>query len=265
MEKRKTSNQGLTVQTTSNQSKRNFIFGSRAIIEAIQAGKEIDRLLVQKNLSNDLINELINLAKLHKVPLSRVPREKLRKITSKNHQGAICFIASIHFSSLDNVISQCFEGGKDPFLLVLDRITDVRNFGAIVRTAECAGVDGIVIPAKGSAQISGDAMKTSAGALNLMPICRVENLIRSLKLLKDNGLFLIACTEKAEDLIFETKLDQPCALIFGSEENGISEEAMQLANIKAKIPVRGKIGSLNVSVAAGIAMYEKVRQVSSSV
>lgn len=238
----------------------NMVFGIRAIIETIEAGKEIDKLLIQKGLSNDLIKELIQLAKAHKLPISQVPIEKLNRITRKNHQGAIAFIAAIQYASLDNVISEAYQKGKQPLLLVLDRVTDVRNFGAIARTAECAGVDAIIVPSKGGAAINSDAMKTSAGALNYVPVCREHNLKNTLNYLKDSGIKIVACTEKTDQNIYNVALTDPVAIIMGSEEDGISSEYLKMAHEKGKIPIHGQIDSLNVSVSAALAIYEANRQ-----
>ncbi len=236
------------------------VFGIRAIIETIQAGKEIDKLFIQKGLSNDLIKELIKVARDFNVPVANVPIEKLNRITRKNHQGAIAFISAIHYASLDNVVSRTYQDGREPLILVLDRITDVRNFGAIARTAECAGVDAIVIPSRGSAAINADAMKTSAGALNHIPVCREDNLKITLQYLKDSGMSIIACTEKTDKLIYEVNFKQPAVILMGSEEDGISPEYLKLADLRGKIPMSGKIESLNVSVSAGIAIFEAIRQ-----
>ncbi len=248
------------MERNSPHNKSELLFGIRPIIEAIEAGKEIDKILVQKEQSSPLMNELLQAAFLHKVPVQRVPVEKLNRITKKNHQGAICFMSSIVYASLDNVISDCFQSGTVPMILVLDRITDVRNFGAIARTAECMGVHAIVIPAKGAAQINSDAVKTSAGALNHIPVCREESLIKTLKYLKESGLSVIACTEKAQKTIAEAAYNDPVAIVMGSEEDGISDEIIKKADEIVRIPMVGKIGSLNVSVAAGMILYEAVRQ-----
>ena len=166
----------------------------------------------------------------------------------------------VQYVPLENIIDKCYEEGREPFFLILDRITDVRNFGAIARTVECAGLDGIIIGEKGNAPISADAMKTSAGALNHLPVCRVKDMAKTFHLLKDNGIQVVACTEKADKTLFEMELNSPLAIIMGSEEDGISPELLKAADHLAKIPMKGQISSLNVSVAAGIAIYEAVRQ-----
>ena len=236
------------------------VFGIRAIIETIESGKEIDKLLIQKGLANDLIKQLIKVAKDHNIPFSNVPIEKLNRVTRKNHQGAIAFISSIQYSSLDNVINDTYQKGKEPLLLILDRVTDVRNFGAIARTAECAGVDAIVIPSRGSAAINADAMKTSAGALNYIPVCREDNLKSTLNYLKQSGITIMACTEKASDSLYKADFKKPVAILMGSEEDGISPEYLKLSDVKMFIPMSGKIESLNVSVSAAVAIFEAIRQ-----
>ena len=238
----------------------NAIFGLRPIIEAIQAGKEIDTLFIQKGLKNELFQELWQLVRSHKVNYKHVPVEKLNRLTRKNHQGVFAFISPINFHKTDNVIQDVFERGETPLFLILDRVTDVRNFGAIVRTAECSGVQAVVVPEKGSAAINGDALKTSAGALHNIPICREFNLKATIEYLKNCGLQIIGCTEKTEDMIYQPDFTIPTAIIMGSEEDGISPEYLKLCDHKAKIPMNGTIGSLNVSVSAGVILYEAVRQ-----
>jgi 23S rRNA (guanosine2251-2'-O)-methyltransferase len=240
--------------------KKEMIYGTRAAMEAIRAGRDIENILIQKDVRNDLINDLIDQARKSGVPFSFVPAQKLAGLTGKNHQGVIAVLSSVHFESLENIVHKIFSEGNDPFLLVLDRVTDVRNFGAIVRTAETAGIHAILIPEKGSAPISADAMKTSAGALNFMPVCRTKNLKQTLRELKNSGVKLVACTEKGAEVLYKIDLSGPLALIMGSEEDGISSEIMREADDLAKIPMTGQIHSLNVSVAAGIALYEAVRQ-----
>ena len=188
---------------------KDYIFGTRVVIEAIEAGKEIEKILIQHNASNELQAELIKLIKTHQIPNVRVPLEKLNRITRKNHQGVICFLSPIQYASLDNILDTCFGQGKDPLIVVLDRITDVRNFGAIARTLEVAGADALVIQDKGNAMITGDALKTSAGALNHLPVCRVANLARAIEQIKHCGLRIVACTEKTNNLLYDTDLKGP--------------------------------------------------------
>lgn len=241
-------------------STTDMIYGTRAVMEAIKAGKQIEKILVQSGLNNDLIRELAGVAREHNFPITYVPQEKLNRLSSKNHQGVICMLSAITYASLNDLIDFAYSEGREPFFIILDRITDVRNFGAIARTAECAGVEGIIIGDKGNAPITSDAMKTSAGALNHLPVCREKDLKKTLKFLRDNGIMIVACTEKAEKNIYEIEFNRPVALIMGSEEDGISEELLRESDELAKIPLKGKIGSLNVSVATGVAVYEVVRQ-----
>ncbi|MCH7398717.1 23S rRNA (guanosine(2251)-2'-O)-methyltransferase RlmB [Belliella sp. DSM 107340] len=255
MEKRK---DGFLIER--GEQDKDFIFGTRAVMEAINAQKDIDKILVNKELNNDLIKELLALAKQEKIAVVRVPEAKLNRTTRKNHQGVLAHISAIQYASLDNVIDECFSKGIAPLILVLDRITDVRNFGAMARTADCAGVHAIVIPEKGSAQINSDAVKTSAGALNFLPVCRVKNLYYTVKDLKKMGLSVVSVTEKTDREMYEADFSIPTALVLGSEEDGISPELMGISDEFVKIPLSGNIESLNVSVAAGVVIYEALRQ-----
>ena len=241
-------------------NEKDYIFGTRAVIEAIAAGKELDNIFIEKEVRNDLVTELMDMCREQKVPFTKVPLEKLNRITRKNHQGVIAMVSAVSYASLDNVINTCYSKGKDPLILILDRITDVRNFGAIARSAECAGVDAIVIPFKGSAQINSDAVKTSAGALHYIPVCRENNLLKTMEYLQKSGLQVVACTEKGTELIYDTPMSQPLAIIMGSEEDGIAHDLIRKADFLAKIPMSGKIASLNVSVSAALAIFEAVRQ-----
>lgn len=240
--------------------KKDMIYGTRAVIEAIRAGREVEKILIQTGLSNDLIKELQTLARQHNVPIVSTHADKLKRLSTKNHQGVISYLSAVTFVPLDNIIHKTYADGRDPFILVLDRITDVRNFGAIVRTAECAGIDAIVIPEKGSAPITSDAVKTSAGALNHVSICRERDLKQTLKFLRENGIKIVACTEKAANTLYTLTLTGPIAIIMGSEEDGITDVLLREADDLAAIPLKGEIGSLNVSVAAGVALYEVLRQ-----
>lgn len=240
--------------------KQLMIFGIRTLIEAIQEGKEIDKVFIQKGLKGDLYPELYELIKERNVPYSLVPIEKLNRFTRKNHQGVVAFISSITYHNIEQLIPVLYEEGKTPFILVLDRVTDVRNFGALARTAECAGVDAILIPARGGAAINADAVKTSAGALHKIPVCRAKYLQDDLKFLKESGLKIIGVSEKAEKTYFEETYKEPIALVMGSEEDGISDAYLPLLDAFVKIPMTGSIASLNVSVAGGILMFEASKQ-----
>jgi 23S rRNA (guanosine2251-2'-O)-methyltransferase len=241
-------------------SKENLIFGTRAVIEALESGKEIEKILLQKGLSNELYHQLRAALKGQTIPLQFVPPEKLKRVTTGNHQGVVAYLTEITYYNAEDLLTQIFEKGKIPFVLLLDRITDVRNFGAIARTAECAGVDFIIIPTRGAAQINGDAIKTSAGALHRIPVCREENLKQTLEYLKESGLQIISCHEKTDTLIYEADYTKPTLLIMGNEENGISGEYLKRSDVQVKIPMPGKIASLNVSVATGIVLFEAVHQ-----
>ncbi len=241
-------------------SKDSFLYGTRPIIEAIKAGKEIDKIFVQKGLQGEVYQELMDMIREYNVPFQYVPIEKLNKLTMKNHQGVACFVSIISYTPIENLIPMVYEKGETPLVLILDRITDVRNFGAIARTAECAGVDAIIIPARGGAQINSDALKTSAGALHNIPICRSENIKQTIDFLKKSGLQIIAATEKSGDYHFKIDYNPPTAIIMGSEEDGISPEYLRMADYKVSIPILGEIESLNVSVACGVLIYEAVKQ-----
>lgn len=237
-----------------------MVFGIRAVIEAIKSGKDIEAIYVQRGLSNNLFLELKALLKEQELSYQQVPVEKLNRITTKNHQGVIGIISPVTYQKIENIIPEIYERGETPLLLILDGITDVRNLGAIARTAECAGVHALIIPAKGSAQINPDAIKTSAGALYKIPVCRHESLLKTAKFLQESGLQLVACTEKTSDFLYKPDYTVPTAIIMGSEEDGISTELIRIAEHLAKIPMYGEISSLNVSVSAGIILYEAVRQ-----
>ncbi|RLD37971.1 MAG: 23S rRNA (guanosine(2251)-2'-O)-methyltransferase RlmB [Bacteroidetes bacterium] len=236
--------------------KQLMIFGIRSLIEAIHEGKEIDKVFIQKGLKGDLYNELYQLVKKRGVPFSLVPIEKINRLTRKNHQGVVAFISSIQYQDIEQLIPMLYEQGKTPFILVLDRITDVRNFGALARTAECAGVDAILIPARGAAAINADAIKTSAGALHKIPVCRARFLQDDLKFLKESGLKIVGVSEKAKKAYYEETYNEPLALMLGSEEDGISDVYLPLLDEFVRIPMTGSIASLNVSVAGGILMFE---------
>jgi 23S rRNA (guanosine2251-2'-O)-methyltransferase len=238
----------------------NHIYGIHAVIEAIKAGKEIDKILIQRGLAGQLFNELRKVLQGTDIPYQMVPPEKINRITKKNHQGVIAFVCEIEYFKAEDVLHKVFSEGKTPLVLLLDKITDVRNFGAIARTAECSGVDMIIVPQRGSAQVNGDAIKTSAGALHRIPVCREYNLKDTITFLKESGLQIVACHEKTEKLIYDVDFKIPTAIIMGSEDTGISGEYLRLCTDAVKIPMNGKIASLNVSVATGIVLYEVIRQ-----
>lgn len=237
-----------------------MIFGVRAVIEAVQAGKEVDKILVRKELQSDLSKELFEVLRGKDIPVQRVPLERLDRITRKNHQGVIAFISAVTYQHLEDIVPFVYEQGKDPFIVLLDGITDVRNFGAIARTCECAGVDAVVIPSKGSVSVNADAMKTSAGALNVLPVCKEKSINQAIRYLKDCGFLVVAATEKADKNYTEIAYSGPVAIVMGAEDTGVSMDNLRICDEMVKIPQFGTIGSLNVSVAASIMIYEVVRQ-----
>lgn len=239
---------------------KEFIFGIRAVVEAIESGKSIDKVLVKSGLSGDLVKDLYKSISDYKIPMQYVPVEKIERITKKNHQGVLAFLSAVEFYDIFTIVSNLFQQGKTPFIVILDQITDVRNLGSIVRSAECAGAHALLVPTKGSARIGADAAKTSAGALYHLPICRTTSLINTIKELKQFGLQIICATEKANGTYTDVDMTVPLALVLGSEETGISNDILRISDSFARIPIMGKIESLNVSNAASVLMYEVVRQ-----
>jgi 23S rRNA (guanosine2251-2'-O)-methyltransferase len=240
--------------------KSDMIYGTRAIMEAVKAGRQIEKVYLQTGLTNDLMKELVGLLRDTQVPYTWVPLEKINRMTMKNHQGVVAVLSAVEYASLQPLIDKAYAEGRIPFFLLLDRITDVRNFGAVARSSECAGLDGIIVEESGNAPITGDAVKTSSGALHYLPVCRVKSLKDAIKDLQQNGIQIVACTEKATHLLYELDLSGPTALLMGSEEDGIAPPLLKACDKSAKIPMKGKIESLNISVAAAVAMYEVVRQ-----
>ena len=243
--------------TSPSPTNKEFVFGIQSVIEAIKSGQEIDKILVQRELG---MAEVVKLAEEREIPVQRVPLEKLNRISRKNHQGVMGFIAAINYVQLHNVVSGIFEKGETPLLLLLDRITDVRNFGAIARSAECMGVHALIVPSRGAAQINSDALKTSSGALTHLPVCREVNFFNTVRYLQESGIQIIACTEKTNQATFEIDFKVPTAILIGSEEDGISPDLLRKVDALAKIPMSGKVESLNVSVATGMILYEAQRQ-----
>ncbi|MEA4948825.1 MAG: 23S rRNA (guanosine(2251)-2'-O)-methyltransferase RlmB [Petrimonas sp.] len=239
---------------------KEMIFGIRAVIEAAEAGKDIDKVLVKRELSGELFKELQEVLRRYEIPMQKVPVERIDRITRKNHQGVIAFTSAVTYQKLDQIVPFLYEQGKIPFIVVLDGVTDVRNFGAIARTCEVAGADAIVIPARGSVSVNADAIKTSAGALHLIPVCRENNLKEAVVFLKNSGIKVVAATEKAAKNYTDTDLSVPVAILMGSEDEGVSPEILRICDELIKIPQFGSIQSLNVSVAAGVMVYEVIRQ-----
>jgi len=240
--------------------KSEMIFGIRAVIEALEAGTEIDKILVSRDLQSDLSKQLFDALRGKGMVVQRVPIEKINRITMKNHQGVIAFLSAISYSRLEHVVPALFEEGKNPFIVVLDGITDVRNFGAIARTCECGGVDAIVIPERGSVSVGGDAVKTSAGALLHIPVCRERSVSESLYYLKNSGFKLVAASEKSTINYTQADFTVPVALVMGAEDTGVAREHLKYCDEQVSIPQKGNIASLNVSVAAGVLIYEVIRQ-----
>lgn len=239
---------------------RDFVFGIHSVQEAIESGAEIDRVMVRKDYTNPAIKDILKKGYQLNIPIQKVPKEKLNAVTGKNHQGIIAFLSAVNYGSLDHIISEAYSKGKDPLVIMLDRITDVHNLGAIARTAEGLGFDAVVIPSKGSARLNHEAVKISAGALMHIAVCRVKSLLSTADYLKNNGLRLIACTDKARDSIYFLDLTGPACLIFGSEYDGISEDLLKKADHRVNIPMYGQVSSFNVSASMAIAGSELVRQ-----
>ena len=240
--------------------KQDFIYGPHAVLEALQEGKTIDQIFIKKQSDNEQIREVIYLARKRNVTVKSVPIEKLNRITRKAHQGIVAFVSPIEFQDIERIVHSLYEEGKVPFLVILDEICDVRNFGAITRTCECMGVDAIIIPQKGAAQIGADAVKTSAGALFKIPICKVSSLKNTITFLQESGIQVICAAEKFSENCYDVDMTQPIALVFGAEEDGIEASIIEKADACIKIPMKGEISSLNVSAATAMCVYEVCRQ-----
>ena len=237
-----------------------MVFGVHPVQEAIDAGKEIEKLFLKRGSTNNALVDLKNKIRKLRLPFQEVPQEKLNRLTRKNHQGVVALLSPVEYQDVTQVVQQAFEAGKEPVVLVLDRVSDVGNFGAICRSAECAGVDAILIPTKGSAQINSFAVKSSAGAIFNMSICRTNHIVSEVRNLAESGLRVTAVSEKGEQSIYDTKLLGPLAVIMGSEDDGIGDGLMEIAQQHVNIPMAGNTGSLNVSVATGIVLFERLRQ-----
>lgn len=240
--------------------KNDYIYGIRAVIEAAEAGKEFDKVLISNTLQSALAPELMTALKSRGILIQKVPVEKIDSITRRNHQGVLAILSAVSYCSLATLVPTLFEEGKTPLIVMLDGVTDVRNFGAIARTCECAGVDAMVIARRGGASVTADAMKTSAGALAYLPICRENSIINAVKFLRDCGFQIVAATEKSDIPYTRADFTLPTAIVMGAEDTGISEDVLRFSTARVAIPERGHISSLNVSVAAGVMIYEAVRQ-----
>ena len=236
------------------------IYGIRAVIEAIQANEPLDKVFVQRGLKGDLFRELENLVRKNEISFSYVPVEKLNRLTRNNHQGVVANISPITFHNFETLVEDVIAKKEAPLFLLLDQMTDVRNFGAIIRTAECTGVDGIIIQKKGAAPVTADTIKTSAGAAFKVPIAKVNHLKDAVFYLQSSGVKAVAATEKTNNSVYDVSFKEPCAIIMGAEDVGISPSILKTVDDKAKLPLLGEIESLNVSVACGVFLYEVVRQ-----
>lgn len=245
-------------------TKNELVCGVRPVIEALRSDLHVEKLLIRRDAGGDGIRDLKNLAREQGVPWQPVPGEKLDRLTTTEHQGVIAFISQVALQDLDGLIAQAYERGEDPMIMALDGVTDVRNMGAITRSAECFGAHGLLVPKTGTARLGSDAVKSSAGALLRKPICRVDVLKDALDRARDQGLRIIACTEKAEVPIEQADLSGPLVLVMGAEDVGISPAILRMADALVRIRMAGSIGSLNVSVAAGIVLHEVMRQRSST-
>ncbi len=237
-----------------------MVYGIRPLMEALDSNKEIEKVFLQKGVGAKAFHALMPILREREIPFQVVPVEKLNRITRKNHQGVVAYVSPVTFFRIEQMLPGIYEAGRSPFILILDKVTDVRNFGAILRTAESAGVDAVLIPSKGSAQLNSGTIKSSAGAIYKVPICREHNLKEAIRFLKNSGLRMVAVSEKAENVYFDEDLTGPKALIMGSEGEGISAEYLKLADMEVRIPMFGNIASLNVSVATAVLLYEVVRQ-----
>lgn len=239
--------------------KSQVVFGIRAVIEAIESGKQVDKVLMKKDLGGELARELLSVTCEYNVPVQRVPVERINKVTRKNHQGVIAFMAAVDYYHVDDIVPALYDEGINPLVVVLDGVTDVRNFGAIARTCECAGVNCIVIPERNSVSVNADAVKTSAGALNYLPVCRERNLVKAVQYLRDSGFKVMGASEKTDLNYTKADFTGPVAIVLGAEDTGISTDVLKLCDTLVAIPEFGQINSLNVSVAGGIMIYEVVR------
>jgi 23S rRNA (guanosine2251-2'-O)-methyltransferase len=240
--------------------KSSLIIGKAAVLDAFTSGKHIDRVYLQNNIGGRGVEEIINAANMHRVPVNKVPVEKLNGFNVGNHDGCVAVISKIQYHDLQEVISFVFEKGEIPLFLILDGITDIRNIGGIARTALCTGVQAIIIPDKGVGALNEDAILTSAGALEKIFVCRVNSLLKAVDEFHLNGIEVIASDMKADKDVFHIDLKKPVAIILGSEEKGISKPLLKAADLKFKIPMKGEFESLNVSVATGMILYEVMKQ-----
>ncbi|MBI2966693.1 MAG: 23S rRNA (guanosine(2251)-2'-O)-methyltransferase RlmB [Bacteroidetes bacterium] len=237
-----------------------YIYGIRPVLESVQGGMDIQKIYLSRKVKGELITEIKKLAREREIGVQEVPEEVFRKFRGKIHQGVVALISPVIYQDIGKYLPQLFEKGIIPLVVVLDRITDVRNFGAIIRTAECMGAHAVVVPSKETAQINADAVKASAGALFRIPVCRASDLFIATRILKDSGLQIVSCSEKAGKTFYDVDFGLPTAILFGSEESGLLPALVKISDHHVKIPMAGHIASLNVSVAAGIVLFEAMRQ-----
>jgi 23S rRNA (guanosine2251-2'-O)-methyltransferase len=238
-----------------------LIYGIRPVIEAIEAGRQIDKIYIKKGSDAPLLHQLREAARQHKVQLQEVPVEKLNRLTKNaNHQGAVAQSAAIEYADIAEVVTAVEQRGENPLVVVFDGVTDIRNFGGIARSAECAGAHALVMPVKNSAPVNADAIKSSAGALNVIPVCRVGSVRNTLRYLQERGIQIVAASEKADKPLYDANLKKPTAIVMGSEDAGISKEILKMCDQQLSIPLRGTIESLNVAAAAAVLLFEAVRQ-----
>lgn len=240
--------------------KEKIIFGIHSVQEALEASQEIDKIYLRRALVSEEVRAIKRLAREQRIPVLEVPVERLNRFTRGAHQGCVAIIAQVSYTPLEMLVPQIFERGEDPLIVLLDGVTDTRNFGAIARSAECAGAHALVIAERGSVSISADAVNASAGALMRIPVCRVASISGAVGYLAECGLQIVVANEKAENTYYTADLTGPLALVMGSEHEGVSPQVARLATLSIAIPQVGEIGSLNVSVAAGILLFESLRQ-----
>ena len=236
------------------------IYGLRAIIEAVNSNEEIDKVFIQKGLKGDLMKELEGLLRRNEINMVYVPVEKLNRLTKSNHQGAVANISPISFHTIEELVEKANEKEGPALFLLLDQLSDVRNFGAIIRTAECTGVDGIIVQKKGAAPVTADTIKTSAGAAYKVPIAKVDHLKDAVFYLQASGIKIVSATEKTNDSVYDISFKESIAIVMGAEDRGITPSILKASDYRAKLPLLGEIESLNVSVACAVFLYEAVRQ-----
>lgn len=243
-----------------NEKESNYIFGIRAVIEAAKAGKNIEKVLLKKDTQGSIFQELMQVVTKMNIPFQYVPVERINKVTQKNHQGAVAYISPITYQNFEETIVALLEKKDNPIVMIMDSVTDIRNFGAIARTSECTGVDVMLIPDKGNAPVNSDAIKTSAGALLRIPVCREKSLMKAVTFLQQYEFQIFAASEKTNTLYTEADFTGPIAIVMGAEDKGVSKEVLKIVDQQIKIPLKGEIESLNVSVAAGVLLYEVLKQ-----